>query len=473
MHASGSMALMDAAWALASPLIVFATAADGTARIIDCNPAAARAFGLPRPVVSAAGHALAARLARAIDDAPGPCTPEISWQGRRYRIEATALSGGRRGCLLTDGPLDPLDDEARFWVDCAHRASVPVVCVEWPGPPHDPRHAAILIANPAAAELGGVPGGDLRGQPVSVVLGGLLDAASWRCLGIAMGSTEPREFRLLPSHPMRLRVWPSAGRACIAVDDVAYELRLERALTRQTERLAQAKRDLDAVSQLINHSIGAPMAVLSSWAELLSASPDRGLISGELAPLFEAAEALRSTAGDLLTYARMGARENTAREVCLQALVEQIIVALEPRLAARDSRVIVGRLPAVWGVEAELEVVIRSLVEHVLGTGRPEAPQRLRVTAAATRSGWRIAVHHEGCGALPLTEDGDDWTHAQPQQDLPGDGITLAMCRRIVEHQQGRIGLLADAGGGSVVWVDWPNHGVARRSIPDATGSVG
>jgi signal transduction histidine kinase len=86
--------------------------------------------------------------------------------------------------------------------------------------------------------------------------------------------------------------------------------------------------------------------------------------------------------------------------------------------------------------------------------GKPEA--RVDVVADRIDDVWRIEVADNGPG-VPETERQRVFEpFARIDKTVPGTGVGLATCKRIVEAHGGRIGLAAAPGGGTVAWFELP-----------------
>lgn len=77
--------------------------------------------------------------------------------------------------------------------------------------------------------------------------------------------------------------------------------------------------------------------------------------------------------------------------------------------------------------------------------------------ADALKSRWRISVADHGPGVLEADRDRIFDPMVRLNTDVPGTGIGLATCRRIIEAHGGRIGLTDNVGGGTVVWFELPD----------------
>jgi signal transduction histidine kinase len=77
------------------------------------------------------------------------------------------------------------------------------------------------------------------------------------------------------------------------------------------------------------------------------------------------------------------------------------------------------------------------------------------VSAERTGEEWRFSVTDNGIGIEPRHRDRifGMFKRLHGRDEYEGSGIGLALCKRIVEREEGRVGVeAAPAGGGSRFW---------------------
>ena len=231
------------------------------------------------------------------------------------------------------------------------------------------------------------------------------------------------------------------------------ELREQLELT--SRRLAAADERLVAFAGQVGHDLRNPLSAVRMSLELVReelgdhAEP-------ELVDLMERAERgirrMDDMIGELLTFARIGAvREPTV--VDLARVVREAVAELADPAAA--DLVSAGDLPSVRGDAVQLRVLFTNLLANAVKFSPPGAP--VTVSATSMDTGWRISVTDQGPG-VPA-EDRERVFDPMVRLDtrVPGIGIGLATCRRIVEAHGGRIGVAENPDGGASLWFELPD----------------
>ena len=219
----------------------------------------------------------------------------------------------------------------------------------------------------------------------------------------------------------------------------------ERTAVLQADLLAQEqdqRQELVTFAHRVAHDLRTPLTVIDAWSDELA----RTLDSAPLGPPAGAAEAIegiaraslrmRSLVDDLLADAVARERESQPEVLDLGEIVAQVA-----RDHAAEDRVHAGTLGVVQGDP----VLIRQLVENLVGNAikytRPGESPDVTVSACHTHGG-RVLVTVADRG-LGIPDGAHDWIFEPFRRahngDIPGSGLGLSTCRRIVERHGGSI----------------------------------
>jgi two-component system, chemotaxis family, sensor kinase Cph1 len=124
-------------------------------------------------------------------------------------------------------------------------------------------------------------------------------------------------------------------------------------------------------------------------------------------------------------------------------------VNLRAAIEEAHAQVIAPDLPKVMADHSQLLQVFQNLIGNALKYRSDRKPV-IQVTAAEQGSDWLLSVADNGLGIPP--EDCQrifEMFRRLHGSTIPGTGIGLAICQRVVEHWAGRIWVESQVGQGS------------------------
>ncbi|MAO79957.1 MAG: hypothetical protein CMH82_04705 [Nocardioides sp.] len=217
-----------------------------------------------------------------------------------------------------------------------------------------------------------------------------------------------------------------------------------------SEELRLANRDLRDFTAAAAHDLRGPLSAVILGVQMLHTDDDPRH-AGVVARVEGAAERGMTLIDDLLEFGQVGQVAVEPRRVPLEPLVREVVASV----AAASGRAI--RLEAgSWEVVAADEGLLRRLLVNLIGNAvkytEGDGPVDVHVGAAATTSG-RVLVRVADRGiAIPAQERDlvfEIFKRGQSgARHSDGNGVGLAVCRRIVERHGGEI-VIADLQGWS------------------------
>ena len=248
------------------------------------------------------------------------------------------------------------------------------------------------------------------------------------------------EFPLVGRRVMSLngrKLWREdnpTGLILLTIEDITTRKRIE-------EELLRSHEDSQRFAAVAAHDLRAPLRSSMIFLELLERKTAAKLETDEHKLLSSARASLHRLhvlMGDILAYSEVGGGEATAI-VPLQAPMEIALANLKNEIDETGARVHSGELPSVKGERSILTLVFQNLLGNALKYRSDTAPI-IRIEAKRENEQWIVSIADNGQGFdqkyaemifLPFKR-----LHGP---DIPGSGIGLATCKRIVERLGGRM----------------------------------
>ncbi|SEI44860.1 sensor histidine kinase [Paraburkholderia diazotrophica] len=174
----------------------------------------------------------------------------------------------------------------------------------------------------------------------------------------------------------------------------------------------------------------------------------------------------------LLRISRAGRLEYHWQRVSVSRAVARAVDALQKRIDEREAVVVVRELPAAWGDPAAIEQVFSQLIGNALSFLDPARPGHIEVgaldVADAAHENSAIAppqrtrtyfVRDNGMGIPAAYMSKVFRAFQRPHGDVAhGEGVGLALVRRMVERHGGRVWVESAEGAGSTFFVTLPDQ---------------
>ena len=214
-------------------------------------------------------------------------------------------------------------------------------------------------------------------------------------------------------------------------------------LARRSQALARSNAELEQFAYVVSHDLQQPLGMISSYLELLNDSVSNSL-NGEardyLDRVVRGADRMQEMVDAVLGYARVDTRGDEFTPVDLTSIVDMVVDELEEEIESTNATITHDGLPTVVADGAQLHQLLHNLLSNAIkfvGT----QPPRIHLRAVQDDTEWKVSVRDNGIGMEPDTAERIFvmFQRLHTQDEYPGTGIGLAICKRIVERHGGRI----------------------------------
>jgi len=257
-------------------------------------------------------------------------------------------------------------------------------------------------------------------------------------------------------------------------------------LARSNQQLAQKSEENEMFVYSVSHDMRSPLVNLQGFSQELGlvANDLKDLLSGDSVPpelrtrgaaiidgeMAESVQFIQTAVSHLskiidalLRLSRAGRVVYQVRKVDLQEMVARIVDTLSATAKSRGAKIIVHDLPTTWGDPAALEQLFSNLISNALNYLDPERAGRIEVRCAET-----VVANEDGTeqparayyvrdNGLGLTDTDRGKLFRAFQRFHPeaarGEGMGLAIVRRIVERHNGRVWVESKPGEGTTFYV--------------------
>lgn len=234
------------------------------------------------------------------------------------------------------------------------------------------------------------------------------------------------------------------------------------------EALRRSNEDLSRFAYIVAHELNEPLHNIAVHSELLE-----GRLEGKLADqsrqsvdvLVQSARKMRGLVDDILRFSQASHVGIDVREIDFQELVTQVLFSLSSAIESTEARITTDALPVVV-TDSRIERVLQNLVSNAIKYRRPGVTPEIHISARARPGFWVFSVRDNGIGiALQYQDAVFHLFRRLHGRDYPGNGIGLALAKKIVEANGGAIWVESEPGAGCVFYFTIPAGEEMAREV--------
>jgi PAS domain S-box-containing protein len=242
--------------------------------------------------------------------------------------------------------------------------------------------------------------------------------------------------------------------------DVTARKQAEQSLEQTAQELARSNRELEQFAYVASHDLQEPLRMIAAYTQLLQRRYKDKLDKDAnefIGYAVDGALRMQKLIQDLLTYSRVGTRTKPFERVRMEDALSAAMANLQIAIAESAAAVTHDPLPRVNGDMVQLVQLFQNLLSNAIKF-RGTEPLRIHISAEAREHQWLFAVRDNGIGIDPqyFRRIFIIFQRLHTQQEYPGTGIGLAVCKKIVERHGGRMWVESEPGKGSAFFFTMP-----------------
>jgi signal transduction histidine kinase len=235
----------------------------------------------------------------------------------------------------------------------------------------------------------------------------------------------------------------------------------EKQLRDANAQLARANEDLSHFAFAASHDLQEPLRMISIYSQLLVRGY-KGQVDDEASTcmrvITDSTSRMQQLLTDLLAYTRLiGDPQRPALlTVDLNTAVHKALENCRAAIEECQATITSDPLPSVQGYEPHFVELFQNLIGNALKY-RGEQPLRVHISAAPEHGHWRLGVADNGIGIEPEFHQKIFGVFKRLHgKAIPGTGIGLAICQRIVQRYGGRIWVESEKNQGATFYFILP-----------------
>lgn len=228
-------------------------------------------------------------------------------------------------------------------------------------------------------------------------------------------------------------------------------------LRRSNEELARSNEDLERFAFVASHDLQEPLRMVTVYSQLLVREyGECGDAAQYRDQIVSGTHRMRELLTDLLAYMEISSASEEYQAVDLNDVIEKVKTNLGLSIEETEAVVSAAKLPIIRAHASHWVSLFQNLIGNSLKY-RSDRPPRIDVGVEDLGDAFRFSVADNGMGIEPEYHSKIFVAFKRLHgKSIPGTGIGLAICQRVVERYGGRIWVESQLGKGATFLFTFP-----------------
>lgn len=244
-----------------------------------------------------------------------------------------------------------------------------------------------------------------------------------------------------------------------------FEQELKKQVIEQTRELRRSNDDLLHFASVVSHDLKEPVRKIMIFNAFLRSDLESGSWQSAekyLDKVDQSALRMHTIIEGILDYSTIDKTAQPVQIIDLGEIVEHIKTDLELVIKEKNAILIVSELAEIEGAPILIQQLFYNLVHNALKFSKADQPPRVIISSALVEikgsDSLRISIKDNGIGLDPshFQRIFKAFERLHSKDEYEGNGLGLALCKKIVKRHNGTIEARGDKNNGSEFIVTLP-----------------
>ena len=228
------------------------------------------------------------------------------------------------------------------------------------------------------------------------------------------------------------------------------------------KKLAKSNSELERYAYVASHDLKSPLRSVASFIQLLSRKNQTKFDSKDkeyLRFISSSVNKMNQVIQDLLTLSKIGATEDEKVLINTKNLIEGVMINNDFIIKNKNATInLVGDFPMIAAHPSELSSLFQNFIANAIKYNESEQPI-VNISVNKLNDKYVFAIQDNGIGINPKYGNKifDLFQRLHTDNEYSGTGIGLAICKKIIEKNGGRIWFGSVVNEGTTFYFSFPD----------------
>ena len=241
---------------------------------------------------------------------------------------------------------------------------------------------------------------------------------------------------------------------------------LERRVQERTRELMRSNEELQQFAKIASHDLQEPLRAVQGFAQLLARRYNGQLDTDGnqfIEFILNGTERMQKLIQSVLEHSNISTNEQETEAVEVSSVIKEVMKNLNQSIVDSKATIVFGELPAIPVERSQLIQLFQNLISNAIKYAGDKTPY-IVISAEKSVDEWLFSVQDNGIGIDNKYTDRifDMFARLHGRIKYSGTGMGLAICKKIVTANGGKIWMESESGEGSLFFLTLPDKKVPK-----------